>query len=243
MKAPSTMTLARRPEPDRLSEAWTEGAEARVEGSGAWMEGAEAAGAEAAGTEAAGPEDASSTGRGLGIAYAYLNRRERTVAEVRARLEGAEVRGDEIEEVIAELLEFRYLDDARYARVFTEDKRTLEAWGNERIARALRERGVERELVEEALAEVAGDAGHGDGFGPGFGVGGGFGHDELGAGVEAGLGNGEFGRAVALLIQRFPAGPAVGRDRERAFGVLARKGYESEIAADAVREWARRTSV
>ncbi len=55
-------------------------------------------------------------------------------------------------------------------------------------------------------------------------------------------GDGELERAVALLRQRFPAGPAVQRDRERAFGVLARKGYESETAADAVREWARRTS-
>ena len=52
--------------------------------------------------------------------------------------------------MIAELLEFGYLDDARYARVFTQDKRTLEAWGNERIARTLRERGVERELIERA---------------------------------------------------------------------------------------------
>ena len=56
-------------------------------------------------------------------------------------------------------------------------------------------------------------------------------------------GDSELERAVALLRQRFPAGPAVQRDRERAFGVLARKGYESETAADAVREWARRTTV
>ncbi len=61
---------------------------------------------------------------------------------------------DEIDAAIAELLEFGYLDDARYARVFTQDKRTLEAWGNERIARGLRERGVERELIEAALAEA-----------------------------------------------------------------------------------------
>ena len=52
---------------------------------------------------------------------------------------------------IAELLEFGYLDDARYARVFTQDKRTLESWGNERIARTLRERGVDRDLIEAAL--------------------------------------------------------------------------------------------
>lgn len=147
------------------------------------------------------------TGRGFGVAYAYLNKRERTVAEVRARLERAEVGGEEVEMVIAELLELGYLDDARYARVFTQDKRALEAWGSERIARALRERGVERELIEAALAE-----------------------------------EGELERAVALLGRRFPAGPVDPRDRERAFGVLARKGYESETAADAVREWARRAA-
>jgi regulatory protein len=171
--------------------------------------------------EPAAPE----AGKGLGVAYAYVNRRERTVAEVRARLERAEVAEDEIDAAIAELLEFGYLDDARYARVFTEDKRTLEAWGNERIARALRERGVERELIEMALVEAP--------------AGGGFGTD----GATGPEGDGELERAVALLGQRFPSGPAVERDRERAFGVLARKGYESETAADAVREWARRTTV
>ena len=57
--------------------------------------------------------------------------------------------------MIAELLEFGYSDDARYARVFTQDKRALEAWGNERIARALRERGVERELIERCRSSEA----------------------------------------------------------------------------------------
>ncbi|MDE3129787.1 MAG: RecX family transcriptional regulator [Acidobacteriota bacterium] len=155
------------------------------------------------------PSPEAEAGRGLGVAYAYLNKRERTEAEVRARLERAELRAGEIELVIAELLELGYLDDARYARVFTQDKRSLESWGNARIARVLRERGVAGELIEAALAE---------------------------AGLEPGS---ELERAVALLGQRFPAGPADRRDRERAFGALARKGYESETAADAVREWAR----
>ena len=133
-------------------------------------------------------------------------------------------------------VEFGYLDDVRYARVFTQDKRALEAWGNERIARSLRERGVERELIEAALAETEGldgPAGRDEG-GLGIGASDGF-SDASGAGSE-------FERAVALLSQRFPSGPGVQRDRERAFGVLARKGYESETAADAVREWARRAT-
>lgn len=179
------------------------------------------------------PEDeaetqGTDTGLGFGVAYAYLNRRERTVAEVRARLERAEVGGAEIDAVISELLELGYLDDARYARVFTQDKRALEAWGSERIARSLRERGVERELIEAALAEDGAQSCAG-----GVVVG------ECGVGAEPA---GELERAVALLGQRFPAGPSEPRERERAFGVLARKGYESETAADAVREWARRAA-
>jgi regulatory protein len=135
--------------------------------------------------------------------------------------------------VVAELLEFGYLDDARYALVFTQDKRTLEAWGNERIARVLREHGVDRELVETALAEPGGTSSADADSGAAAGADSRHGDDVV---------DGEFARAVALLVRRFPAGPAAQRDRERAFGVLARKGYESETAADAVREWARQAS-
>jgi regulatory protein len=153
--------------------------------------------------------DTAEAGRGFALAYGYLNRRERTVAEVRARLAKAGIGDDEIDSVIAELVELSYLDDARYARVFTEDRRTLDAWGKERISRALRERGVDRELIVVALAEAAPTAQ-----------------------------DGELGRAVALLAQRFPSGPVDPRDRERAYGVLVRKGYGSDVAADAVRRWA-----
>jgi len=143
----------------------------------------------------------------LSVALAYLNRRERTVAEVRAKLEGAEFGDAEIDLTITELLELNMLDDRRYARIFVEDKRTLEQWGTERISRALNERGIDRELIAEALAGEPGES--------------------------------ELTRAVELLGQRFPAPPQEWRDRERAFGVLVRKGYDTEIASDAIRAWSR----
>lgn len=146
------------------------------------------------------------TGKALAIAYAYLNRRERTVAEVRARLQKAELPEVEIEQALTEMQEYGYLDDARYARVFAEDKRNLEQWGRERVERELRSRGVDRDLVAAAVGAEDGDS--------------------------------ELERAVGLLIRRFPAGPGERRERERAFGVLIRKGYGSELAADAVRAWA-----
>ncbi len=151
-------------------------------------------------------------GRAIQIAYRFLNKRERTVAEMRDRLEREDDIGQaEIEAAIDELVGFGYLDDARYARVFAEDKRTLEQWGSERITRTLRERGVDRGLIAAAL-------------------------EQLGEAAE----ESEFDRALQLLTQRFPLGPAEPRDRDRAFGVLVRKGYDTEVAADAIRAWARR---
>ena len=85
--------------------------------------------------------------RALDLAYRALGRRERTVVEIRAYLEGKRVEPETIEEVIDELKTTGFLDDARFAARFAEDKRTLEQWGRERIERDLCRRGVPRELV------------------------------------------------------------------------------------------------
>jgi regulatory protein len=122
---------------------------------------------------------------------AYLARGELAAAEVAA--------------AVAELVELGYVDDARYARLFAEDKRTLAGWGSERIRRALRERGVAGDLIERALADEEGDS--------------------------------ELDRALALLRRRFPQPPADSRDR--ALGVMIRKGYDSDLACDALAAYAR----
>jgi regulatory protein len=47
--------------------------------------------------------------------------------------------------------------------------------------------------------------------------------------------------AVALLERRFPTPPATPRERDRALGHLIRKGYELELAHDALRRHAGAT--
>ncbi|WP_249009635.1 regulatory protein RecX [Conexibacter sp. DBS9H8] len=143
----------------------------------------------------------------LSIAYALVNRRERTVTEVRARLERAGCAEAEIAAAILELETIGFLDDARYARLFVEDRRNLDGWGNARIERALRERGVHESAVGTALA---------------------------GAGEES-----ESARALGLLARRPQPDPDDLRARERAFTMLLRKGYESELAGRVVRAWMR----
>jgi regulatory protein len=96
--------------------------------------------------------------RALEHAARALAKRDRTEAEIRAALERRSTNAAVIESVVAELIADGYLDDARYARRFAEDRRTLDRWGSERIARNLEGRGVARELIEAALADrEAGD--------------------------------------------------------------------------------------
>jgi regulatory protein len=49
---------------------------------------------------------------------------------------------------------------------------------------------------------------------------------------------GELEAALALLRRRFPAAPETARERDRALGMLVRKGYELELAHDALRRHA-----
>ena len=147
--------------------------------------------------------------RALDLAYRYLGQRDRTVAEMRRYLEGKRVDPAAITTTVAELREQGYLDDARYAHRFAEDRRALDDWGAERIERKLLALGVDRALVEAALGDQQAE-------------------DELDA-------------AVALLRRRFPTPPANDRERNRALGVLLRKGYESGLAHEAVRALERGT--
>ena len=148
--------------------------------------------------------------RALGLAYRYLNRRERTTHEVVSYLERKDIEGALARECAAALADQGYLDDRRFVRLFIQDKRNLEQWGAERIRRSLLARGVERELVEQALGEVG-----------------------------VGEGETELERALGLLRRRFSSPPRERRERDRALGVLIRKGYDPALALDALAAYGR----
>jgi regulatory protein len=151
------------------------------------------------------PSKQDQLGRALALAFRYLERREHTEAEVRAHLARREEPAGELERAIETLREQGYVDDVRFARLFAEDKRRLEAWGGERIRQALLVRGIDRELADTSVGEIE----------PG---------DEL-------------EQAIGLLRRRFPAPPRERRDRQRALAVLIRKGYDGELALDALRRY------
>jgi regulatory protein len=144
--------------------------------------------------------------RAIELGYRAVGYRERTVAEVRTFLERKRVEPVAIDHAVAELVEAGLLDDARYARRFTEDKRELDRWGSERIARELRRRGVAPDLIETAVAS----RGRTD----------------------------ELRTALLVLEQRAPP-PTDDRERERAWRLLVRRGYDPQLAYEAVRRHER----
>jgi regulatory protein len=99
------------------------------------------------------PPAQTETERAVDLAYRAVSRRERTVAELRMFLERKRVGPAGIDAAVAALRDAGQLDDERYARRFADDKRELERWGTERIARDLRRRGVPPELVERTVAD------------------------------------------------------------------------------------------
>lgn len=151
--------------------------------------------------------------RALGTAYRYLDKRERTTTEVARHLRREGCDPETVEQTLVNLREGGRLDDHRFARLFTEDKRELEQWGTERIARALVERGVDSETVAAVLNAA---------------------HDPQEDASQA-----EHERALALLRRRFPEPPHTRRDRDRALGVLLRKGYEADLALEILSAYAR----
>jgi regulatory protein len=143
----------------------------------------------------------------LDLSFTYLGHRDRTAAEIRRYLERKRVEPAAIDGAIAELERMEYVDDARFARRFAEDRRRLDGWGADRIERRLLALGVEPAVAGDALA--TGDA-----------------HDELAAAIE-------------VLRAKVRRPPRTDRERDRALGALARRGYELELAYDAVRAFER----
>jgi regulatory protein len=62
--------------------------------------------------------------------------------------------------------------------------------------------------------------------------------EHVAAAVECQGADEELDAAVAFLQRRFPDPPVTPRDCERALGMLVRKGYELELAYDAIRRHA-----
>lgn len=88
------------------------------------------------------------------LAEKFIDFQPRTSAEVRRKLTRAGYEEDVIEKVIADLERAELLDDSRFSAEWVESRSRRKGLGKVRLAAELRQKGVEKAMVDEAVAEI-----------------------------------------------------------------------------------------
>ncbi len=85
-------------------------------------------------------------------------RAEHASGEIREKLRQWGIGASDSDKIIQSLTERRFIDDRRFAAAFTRDKIEYSGWGRRKIALALYQKHIDRDIINEALASV--DMGH-----------------------------------------------------------------------------------
>jgi regulatory protein len=92
--------------------------------------------------------------RARDAALRFLGVRARSRTEVRRRLERGGFEAAIIEEAMDSLASHGYLDDVEFSRQWVEARSEGRGLGSRRLAAELRQKGIEREVIGEALGQV-----------------------------------------------------------------------------------------
>ncbi|HSW43859.1 MAG TPA: regulatory protein RecX [Patescibacteria group bacterium] len=159
----------------------------------------------------------------LNAAARLLEVRPRSIEEVRRRLCEAGYRAELVDGAIDRLADLGILDDEAFARAWVESRDRARPRGERALRAELRRRGVGEEVISATLGErePAPTAGRGALVGMA---------SETADGVAA----------AALLARRGGAAarePDPRKRRARAYALLARNGFDPDVAARAVTAW------
>ncbi|MEM1214236.1 MAG: regulatory protein RecX [Bacteroidota bacterium] len=84
----------------------------------------------------------------------YCAYQDRCHSEVRSKLIDLGVYGDTLEEVMAELIIDKFLDEERFARSYARGKFRFKKWGRIRIRQELKFRKISAYCLKKAMAEI-----------------------------------------------------------------------------------------
>ena len=87
----------------------------------------------------------------------YCAYQDRCHQEVRYKLLSLKVYGDELEEVIADLISEKFLDEERFACSYARGKFGIKKWGRMRIIRELKKRAISDYCIRKAMKEIDAD--------------------------------------------------------------------------------------
>ena len=84
----------------------------------------------------------------------YIDRRLRSINELRDYLKNKEEDTIIIEEVIDKLIDYKYLDDDRFTKAFIKDKLNFTNWGDYKIKNELKRLGVNEEIIYNNMTSI-----------------------------------------------------------------------------------------
>ena len=84
-------------------------------------------------------------------------RAEKSSGDALRLMRGWGVAESEREGVLQKLVDQRFIDDRRYAEAYVREKSNLAGWGARKIAFQLRQKGIDKEIINSTLATLDGD--------------------------------------------------------------------------------------
>lgn len=87
-------------------------------------------------------------------AAAYCSAAERCILDVRKKVRAAGLTTEEEERIIARLVKERFIDEARFARYFVNDKLRFNKWGRIKIGYELQRKDIPADIRTEALSGI-----------------------------------------------------------------------------------------
>jgi len=91
---------------------------------------------------------------GLAKLQRYCAYQDRCHQEVRTKLLDIGIYGDDLEEIISELIQDNFLNEERFARSYARGKFRMRKWGKIRIRRELKMRNISDYCLRKAMEEI-----------------------------------------------------------------------------------------
>ena len=85
----------------------------------------------------------------------YCAYQDRCHEEVEQKLRSMKMNSDEIDQILAHLINENFLNEERFARSFARGKHRIKHWGKIRITNELKFRGINQTLINIALIEIS----------------------------------------------------------------------------------------
>jgi regulatory protein len=86
--------------------------------------------------------------------FRYCSYQERSVFDVRKKLESYQANSSLIKQIIEKLIDEGFLDEKRFAETYTLGKLRSNSWGKKRIIQGLKERSIDQEIIHKATESI-----------------------------------------------------------------------------------------